>query len=80
MKSVYQTTDSDLATYLYARAYPVLNISRVGEVALFTFPPEAALSAEAFYEGAAVSAKNVFAAARQLAIMRRNSHNELASS
>ena len=66
MKAEFQTTNTDLAAYLYARAYPLLGMEHIGERAVFTFPAEAALSAEAFYAGATIVAKNLLHAAHIL--------------
>ena len=76
LQSFFQTTDIDVATYLHARAYPLLRIDTIGEGPIFTFPPEAALSAEAFYQGATVSAKLLLHAARRLEYLRSNKTNE----
>ena len=72
----FQTTDFDVATYLHARAYPLSGIDRLGELCIFTFPSEAALSAEAFYQGATVSAKALLHAVRELDYLRMNKANE----
>ena len=71
MRTTFQTTDPDLAAYLYARSYSVLGVWNLNKSTLFTFPAEAALSAEAFYAGATIPAKNLFQAVRHLEIIRR---------
>jgi hypothetical protein len=75
-RAFFQTTDTDLAAYLYTRAYPLADTCRVGRETLFIFPGEAALSAEAFYQGATVPAKNLLSAARRLDMIRRNARSE----
>jgi hypothetical protein len=72
----FQTTDFDIAAYLHARAYPLLRIDKAGEVAVFSFPAEAALSVEAYYQGATVSAKLLLYAVRQIDYLRENTANE----
>lgn len=76
LPSSFQTTDVDLAAYLQARAYELLRMDQIGESLIFTFPAEASLSAENFYLGAAVSAKLVLHAARQLEYLRKEKTNE----
>jgi hypothetical protein len=76
LNTLFATTDVDLAAYLYTRAYPVVRTAVIGESVVFAFPSEAALSAEAFYQGAAVSAKNVLHAARELDYLKRKGMNE----
>ena len=71
MKAAFQTADTDLATYLYARAYPLLEVKESDRQTIFKFPEEAALSAESFYHGATLSAKNLLYAARKLQSIRR---------
>jgi len=71
LQSCFQTTDIEVAAYLDARAYELLRIDRVGESLIFTFPAEAALSAEGFYLGATVSAKLLLHAARRLEYLRK---------
>jgi hypothetical protein len=66
----FHTTNIDLAAYLFARAYPLLEIRRFDKLTIFSFPSEAALSAEAFYNGATVSAKNLLYAAHILESMK----------
>jgi len=80
LQSCFQTTDVDVAAYLYARAYELLRIDRVGDSVIFSFPAEAALGAEAFYLGATVSAKLLLHAARRLEQLRKNKVNEQYSS
>ena len=76
MNRVFQTTDSGLAAYLYACAFrPLKEDHHEGQPA-FTFPAEAALSAEAFYAGAAISAKNLLYAVRRLESIRRVNQHE----
>ncbi len=72
LQPVFQTADVDAAAYLHARAYPLLRIDRVRDVPVFTFSSEAALGAEAFYQGATVSAKLLLHAARRLEYLRNN--------
>ena len=72
----FQTTDIDVAIYLHARAYPLIRIDILREMPIFTFSSEAALGAEAFYQGATVSAKLLLHAARQVEYMRNNKINE----
>jgi hypothetical protein len=76
LKPLFATTDVDLAAYLYTRAYPLVRTAVLGESVVFAFPSEAALSAEAFYQGAAISAKNVLHAARELDYLKRKGMNE----
>ena len=64
--NIFKTRDQGLAAYLHVRGYPLLHTTTVGNSVVFIFPPEAALSAEAFYSGAAVSAKNLLQAVRDL--------------
>ena len=64
--SVFETADLDLATYLYARAYPLLGVDLTDGMVVVRFPSQAELSAEAFYSGATVTAKNLLWAARRL--------------
>jgi hypothetical protein len=72
MKATFQTSDTDLATYLYSQAYSLLHIWQVGNRTIFVFPEEAAASAEAFYQGACVPAKNLLHACRQIHSIERN--------
>jgi hypothetical protein len=71
-ETIFQTTDIDVAAYLNARAYPLLRIDQFGNASVFTFSAEAALGAEAFYQGASVSAKVLLHAARRLESRRNN--------
>lgn len=66
MNFTFQTADINLASYLYACSYPLLEIRFYRQRAVFQFPVEAVPSAEAFYEGASLPAKNLLYAARQL--------------
>ena len=76
MNRVFQTTDPDLAAYLYATSFRPMKVEhREGEPA-FTFPEEAALSAEAFYAGAAIPAKNLLYAVHRLESIRRLNQHE----
>jgi|HubBroStandDraft_4_1064222.scaffolds.fasta_scaffold939674_1 hypothetical protein len=72
LHSCFQTIDTDVAAYLYSRAYELLRTDQAGESLIFTFPAEAALGAEAFYQGATACAKSLLYAARQLEKMRTN--------
>jgi len=72
LQTCFNTTDFDVATYLYSRGYPLVRIDKLGEIPMFTFPSEAFLSAEAFYQGATVMAKSILQAARELDYMRTN--------
>ena len=72
LHSCFQTIDTDVAAYLHARAYALLRVDQVGESLIFTFPAEAALGAESFYQGATLSAKSLLYAARQLEGLRTN--------
>lgn len=76
LHSCFQTTDIDLAAYLEARAYGLLRIDRVDGNLIFTFPAEAALSAEGFYLGATISAKCLLHAARRLEHLNKERVNE----
>ena len=78
-KTVFQTTDCALAAYLRARAYPLLRVDAIEDVIIFTFSSEAAPSAEAFYQGATISAKSLLYAAQQLEKLRKNNINEFHS-
>jgi predicted TPR repeat methyltransferase len=75
---MFKTTDADLAAYLYARAYPLLGNWTVGDLTIFAFPAEAAVSAEAFYEGATVPAKSLLHAVHRLESLGRNASCEFA--
>lgn len=72
----FQTTDPDLAAYLYASAFRPLRVVYHRGRPAFTFPAEASLSAEAFYAGAAIPAKNLLCAVHKLASMRRVNQHE----
>ena len=73
---VFFTADVDLAAYLWARAYPVVDLRFPSYGCALGFPAEAASSAEAFYAGASVRAKDLFHAARELkAILERREVN-----
>jgi len=72
LQSCFQTIDTDVAAYLHARSYALLRMDQFGENLIFTFPAEAALGAEAFYQGATVCAKSLLYAARQLEKLRIN--------
>jgi hypothetical protein len=63
-ETVFQTMDCDLAAYLCARAYLVVKLIPFSRGPLFAFPADAASSAEAYYQGAAVPAKLILEAAR----------------
>jgi hypothetical protein len=71
MEAMFQTTDSDLAAYLFARAYTPVETQNGSGKTTFVFPREAELSAEAFYHGAPISAKNLLYAVHQLELLRR---------
>jgi len=62
----FETTDYDLAAYLIARAYTLVHVAVVDHTTVFLFPGEAAISAEAYYQGATIPAKSILHAARQL--------------
>jgi hypothetical protein len=70
LHSCFQTIDIDVAAYLYARAYELLRIDQAGQSQIYTFRVEAALGAEAFYQGATVCAKSLLYTARQLETLR----------
>jgi hypothetical protein len=70
--NTFQTSDSDLATYLYARAYPLVDVWRVSDLPVSVFPQDAQLSAQAFYHGASVPAKDLLHASRQIQSIERN--------
>jgi len=72
MKATFETNDNDLAAYLYSQAYRLLHIWEVGNQTVFVFPEEAEASADAFYQGAAVPAKNLLHACRQIQSIERN--------
>ena len=76
LHSCFQTLDSDVAAYLCARAYELLRMDQSGRSLIFTFPAEAALGAEAFYQGATVCAKSLLHAARQLEKLRNSKVND----
>jgi hypothetical protein len=61
----------DVAAYLHARAYELVRIDQDGKNVIFTFPAEAALSAEGFYLGATACAKLLLHAARRLEDLRK---------
>jgi hypothetical protein len=65
-RDVYCTGDPDLAAFLYAHAFPLLEVASVGDGPTFVFGCEAASAAEAFYSGASTCAKRLLFAARQL--------------
>lgn len=71
MKAPFETTDTDLATYLYSQAYRLLNVWCIGDRTIFLFPKEAEASADAFYQGAMVPAKNLLHACRQIQSIER---------
>jgi hypothetical protein len=70
MEAMFQTTDSDLAAYLFARAYAPIEMRNGGGKTIFVFHREAELSAEAFYYGTSISAKRLLFAAHQLELLR----------
>ena len=76
MNRVFQTTDLDLAAFLYACAFRPLKVDSDEGQPAFKFPPEAALSAEAFYEGAAIPAKNLLHAVHRMEFIRRDNQHE----
>lgn len=75
MNTTFQTNDADVAAYLYSRAYRPVQVWDLGDSTTFVFPAEAELSAQAFYQGALVPAKNLLHAIRQLDSIRRMSIN-----
>jgi hypothetical protein len=79
MTTMFQTTDSDLATYLFARSFSLLQVWKIGDLTAFVFPAAAELSARAYYQGACVPAKNLLHAARQLNSIQRKTVNAYAS-
>ena len=58
MKSLFETTSEYVAAYLIVRGYRPMVRQHDRGVPVFMFPPEARLSAEAYYAGASVSAKD----------------------
>ncbi len=76
MNALFQTSDSDLATYLYARAYRLIDVWRVSDLPVFVFPEDAQLSAQAFYHGASVPAKDLLHASRQIQSIERKTVND----
>ena len=70
MNPCFETIDLDLAAYLVARAYPVLCVTGDHESPCFQFPPNAALSAEAYYQGATVAAKTILYAIHAIEKLR----------
>jgi hypothetical protein len=76
MNRLFETANPDLAAYLYACAYRIVKVNRAEGQVVFSFPPEAALSAEAFYAGAAISAKNLLYAVHRLEALRRTYQHE----
>ena len=79
MEATFQTTDSDLAAYLFARAYTPVETKTVGGGTIFVFPREAELSAAASYNGAPISAKRLLFAVQHeleaLSILRKSESN-----
>jgi hypothetical protein len=73
--TIFQTADVNVAAYLRARAHSLLRVDWIEDTAIFTFSSEAALSADAFYQGATVCAKSLLYAARQLEQLRNNKIN-----
>lgn len=71
MNATFQTSDTDLATYLYSQAYRLLHIWEVGKRTVFVFPEEAEASADAFYQGASAPAKDLLHACRQIHSIER---------
>lgn len=71
MQSVFQTTDSDLAVYLCAEGNVLLGTVATEGRTVFLFPTEAALSADAYYNGASVSAKRFLYSLKKLGVLRR---------
>jgi hypothetical protein len=73
MNATFQTSDTDLATYLYSQSYGLLNVWDLGNRIIFVFPEEAEASADAFYQGACAPAKNLLHACRQIQSIERKS-------
>ena len=65
-KTLFQTTDADLAAYLCARAYPLIDVDGLSPTPRFSFPPDAERSATAYYHDAAISAKSLLQAVRHI--------------
>jgi hypothetical protein len=80
MNATFQTSDTDLATYLYSQAYRLLQVWEVGNRTIFVFHKEAEASADAFYQGAMVPAKNLLHACRQIQSIERCNINAHRSS
>jgi hypothetical protein len=80
MNGTCQTGDSDLAAYLYSQSYQLLHVWELGNRTIFVFPEEAEASADAFYQGACVPAKDLLHACRQIQSMERCSINAYRSS
>ena len=72
MTCEFKTSDANLAAYLLMRNYSLLYIEDYHKKKFFKFPPEAALSAEAFYDGATAPAKNLFYAVKRLKFLENN--------
>jgi hypothetical protein len=71
MQRIFQTTDSDLAVYLWAQGYALLGTSSIQGRIVFAFPADADLSADAYYNGAAVSAKKFLYTLHKLGLLGR---------
>ena len=76
LNRLFQTNDLDLAAYLYAAFFRPMKVEHREGGPAFTFPGEAALSAEAFYAGAAIPAKNLLYAVHRLETIGGVNQNE----
>lgn len=72
MVNGFQTNDCDLATYLCAAGFSLLSTKNTDGRLMFVFPTAAALSADAYYDGAVISAKRLLYTLRKLSVLGRD--------
>lgn len=75
---LFQTSDPDLAAYLCARAHHLVGVATVCPRPIFSFSADAALSAEAFHQGASICAKTLLNAFHRLNSVVRNQNHSYA--
>jgi hypothetical protein len=66
MTAPYRTSELEIASFLRARGHKLLGVKQDGKFAVFEFDPVASSDADEYFRGTEVSARELFAAHRNL--------------
>ena len=79
-ESPYITTELDIASFLVASGYRVLDSQPHGPIVQFTFDPSATTAVEGYFSGASLPVQEVFRAHRHLRTMIKQIKNHVFTS